>query len=383
MESSFKKVVIIISAWTLLALLFTPQTYLLNLRSANPLSWLESFYSNTVIFYLWAILTPLIWFIGKKLPIEKPNRGLNFTIIFLLGFPSSLLHIFLLQQAGHFLSNWMTVYQTPLPISSLVIGIGATNIMFYWVIIIISQADIYFRRYHEREQSLIQAQLQALKTQLHPHFLFNALNAISQLLYENEEEAEKTISQLSDLLRFSLKGDQKQEVTLREELDFLQMYLEIQQTLLQDRLKIVWRVLPDTLEALIPNMILQPLVENSIRHGIAPRISGGTIKIVATQEQGWLTVHICDDGLGLNAKGKKTQQFGIGLSNTRQRLRHLYGKEHEFQIKPANDGKGVTVFLKIPFRNCVQEKVYENPHFDSGRYVVGQKAHPTLFEQRF
>src|SRR4051812_19357574 len=126
MESSFKKVVIIISAWTLLALLFTPQTYLLNLRSANPLTWLESFYSNTVIFYLWAFLTPLIWFIGKKLPIEKPYRWLHFTIIFLLGFPAALLHIFLLQQAGHFLSNWMTVYQTPLPISSLVIGIGAT-----------------------------------------------------------------------------------------------------------------------------------------------------------------------------------------------------------------------------------------------------------------
>jgi len=382
MRSSIKKVVIIIGIWTLLALLFTPQTYLLNLRTNNPLTWFESFYSNTVIFYLWGALTPLIWRLGKKLPIEKPNQWLNFTIIFLLGFPCALLHIFLFQQTGHVLSNWMTIYQTPLPISSLVVGIGATNMMFYWIIIIISQADIYFRRYHEREQSLVQAQLQALKTQLHPHFLFNALNAISQLLYENEEEAEKTISQLSDLLRFSLKGDQKQEVTLREELDFLQMYLEIQQTLLQDRLKIIWRVVPETLESLIPNMILQPLVENAIRHGIAPRLSGGTIKIIANQEGNWLNVRICDDGLGYS-KSKNIQQFGIGLSNTRQRLRHLYGKDHTFQIKPALDGKGVTVFLKIPFRNCEQGKVYENPHFDSGRYVIGAKAHPTLSEQGF
>lgn len=381
MRTAFKKIGIVVGAWTLLACLFAPQTYLLNLRSPVPWTWWDALASNLLIFYIWAILTPMVWRVGKKLPIEKPHQRLNFAIVFCLGLPIALLHLMLLQQLGQALSPWMTVYQMPIPIINLLIGIGATNIMFYWVIIIISQADIYFRRYHEREQSLIQAQLQALKTQLHPHFLFNTLNAISQLLYENEEEAEKTISQLSDLLRLSLKGEQTQEVTLREELDFLRMYLEIQQTLLQDRLKVVWRVLPQTLNAVIPNMILQPLVENSIRHGIAPRLDGGTIKIVVTQEDLWLTVRICDDGIGLYSKSKKTQQFGIGLSNTRERLKHLYGKEHEFQLNPATEGEGTSVFLKIPFRNSDQEKVYENPYFDSGRYAVGAQAHPTLSKQ--
>ncbi len=381
MRTDFKKIGIVVGIWTLLACLFAPQTYLLKIQSADPWTWWESLYSNLIVFYLWAILTPLAWRIGKKLPIEKPHQWSNFAIIFILGFPIAVLHAILFQQVIQPLSFWMTRYQTPIPLVSLLIGIGATNIMFYWVIIIVSQADIYFRRYHEREQSLIQAQLQALKTQLHPHFLFNTLNAISQLLYENEAAAEKTIAQLSDLLRLSLKGEQQQEVTLREELDFLRMYLEIQQTLLQDRLKIVWRVLPQTLEALIPNMILQPLVENSIRHGLAPRISGGTIKIIVTQENRWLTVRICDDGIGLNSKSKKTQQFGIGLSNTRERLKHLYGKDHEFQLKPATEDKGTIAFLKIPFRSSDQEKIYENPYFDSGRYVVGAKAHPTLSKQ--
>jgi two-component system LytT family sensor kinase len=253
--------------------------------------------------------------------------------------------------------------------------------MFYWVIIIVSQADIYFRRYHDREQSLTQAQLQALKTQLHPHFLFNTLNAISQLLYENEQEAEKTISQLSDLLRVSLKSEQEHEVKLVEELDFLKMYLDIQQILLQNRLKVIWRILPQTLDAYIPNMILQPLVENSIRHGIAPRASGGTIKIVATQEDKWLTLRICDDGLGLGFHPQQTKQFGIGLSNTKKRLYHLYGEDCDFQLMSAEEGKGTVVFLKVPFKQSDKEKIYENSHLNSGRYGISPQAHSSLFEK--
>lgn len=383
MRSNLKLIGIVLGGWTFLACLFTPQTYLLNLRLPFPLTWWESLLSNLLIFYLWAVLTPLMWKLGKSLPFEKPNKLLNFTIIFILGFPVSLFHLVLLQQAGYFLSDWIIIYQTPVPLSSLLIGMGASNIMLYWVVIIISQANIHFQRYREREKSLIQAQLQVLKNQLHPHFLFNTLNAISQLVYENEEEAEKTITKLSEMLRLSLKSEQTQEVTLREELDFLRMYLEIQETLMQDRLKIIWRITPPTLEAIIPNMILQPIVENSIRHGITPRISGGTIKIVATQEDRWLTLRICDNGIGLNANHKKTKQFGIGVSNTRKRLKHLYGNNHEFNLQSATEGEGTVVFLKIPFRISEKEKLYENPNFDSGRYAVSAEAHPTLSEQGY
>jgi two-component system, LytTR family, sensor kinase len=381
MPKTLKKIGILLGIWTIFAVIFTPQTYLLNLRAVDPLAWWEALVSNLVIFYLWALLTPLVWFLGKRLPIERPRPILSFSLLFILGVPGSLLHLILLQQSGQFFLGWIKLYQTPVPIITLIIGMGASNIMFYWVIIIASQADIYFRRYTEREQFLIKAQLQALKTQLHPHFLFNTLNAISQLVYDNAEEAEKTISRLSDLLRFSLKSEQTQEVTLREELDFLRMYLEIQQTLMQDRLEVVWRVLPETLDAFVPNMILQPLVENSIRHGIAPRISGGKIKIVATREDKWLTLRICDDGIGISQANKRTKQFGIGVSNTGRRLKHLYGKEYKFKIAPATEGEGTVALLKIPFRHSDKEKVYENSYFDSRRYVIGEEAHSALSKQ--
>lgn len=381
MRSSIKTVAVIFAVWTIMALLFAPQTYLLNYRGEDSLTWIESLASNLAVFYLWAFLTPLVWLLGKSLPIERPNQILSFSIIFILGFPIALLHLVLLKQTGQSLLGWIKIYQSPIPLSHLVIAMGASNIMIYWAIIIVSQADIYFRRYTEREQYLVKAQLQALKTQLHPHFLFNTLNAISELVYENREEAEKIVSRLGDLLRFSLKSEQTQEVTLRDELDFLRMYLEIQETLMQDRLKVIWRVLPDTLDAFIPNMILQPLVENSIRHGIAPLISGGTIKIIATQEDKWLTIRICDNGVGINAKNKKTKQFGIGVSNTKKRLQHLYGKDCEFKFASAESGKGTIVYLKIPFKQ--NKQVYENTHFNRGRYVIGEETSAAVSEQGF
>ena len=381
MRGTIKKIAITFGVWTIMALLFAPQTYLLNYRTDEPLSWLESLLSNMAVFYLWAGLTPLVWFLGKSLPIEKPHQLLSFSVLFILGFPIALLHLVLLQKTGQSLLGWIKIYQTPIPLSHLAIAMGASNVMLYWAIIIVSQADIYFRRYTEREQYLVKAQLQALKTQLHPHFLFNTLNAISELVYENREEAEKTISRLSDLLRFSLKSEQTQEVTLRDELDFLRMYLEIQQTLLQDRLTVVWRIVPNTFDALVPNMILQPLVENSIRHGIAPLISGGMIKIIVTQEDKWLMLRICDNGIGINSNNKKTKQFGIGVSNTRRRLRHLYGKDCEFKIAPASEGKGTVAYLKIPFKQGNQEKVYENTHFNRGRYVISEETHAAVSKQ--
>lgn len=383
MQDVVKKIGLLLVVWTILAILFTPQTYILHLRAVEPLTWLESVSSNLGIFYIWAGLTPIVWLLGKSFPIEKSKQTLNFSVLFISGFPVAFIHLIIFQQASQFLLGWIKIYQTPIPINNLLIGMGASNVILYWLIIVAAQADIYFRRYTEREQFLVRAQLQALKTQLHPHFLFNTLNAISQLLYENKDEAEKTISRLGDLLRLSLKSEQTHEVALREEMDFLRMYLEIQQTLLQDRLEVIWRVLPQTLDVLVPNMILQPLVENSIRHGIAPRISGGKIKIIATLEDKWLTLRICDNGLGVNSNNKKTKQFGIGVSNTKKRLKHLYGKEHEFKLISVSEGTGTIAFLKIPFRlrHSDNERINENSDFNSGRYGVSEETHPALSGQ--
>jgi sensor histidine kinase YesM len=255
--------------WTFLALLFTPQIYIINLRAPTPLSVWQAFASNSMLFYVWACLTPLVLWLGRRFPLERPRLWRNLLILFVLAFLFAFLQIALVYAASWLFLLLASDYRSPVPIMGLIIGYGATNVLVYWGIIAVSQALNYFNRFREREKSLAQAQLQALKTQLNPHFLFNTLNAISELVYDDAEEAEQTIAKLSELLRMTLRTEQAQEIPLHKELEFLRKYLEIQQTLLQDRLKVDYQIAPETYGACVPNMILQPLVENSIRHGIA------------------------------------------------------------------------------------------------------------------
>jgi sensor histidine kinase YesM len=256
-------------------------------------------------------------------------------------------------------------YRPPVPIVGLLLGIGATNVMIYWGVVAVSQALTYFRRYKEREVLLAEARLQSLRTQLHPHFLFNTLNAIAELIYEDASRAERTITQLSDLLRVALRRGPEQEVTLKEELDFLRNYVEIQQTLLQERLVVRWRVADEALDALVPNMILQPLVENAIRHGIGPRREGGSIEIAASREGDGLRLRVEDDGLGADPASLVGGGGGLGLSNTRARLRHLYGDAHEFELSGRRTGGGgLVASLVIPFREGRGEGSDEDSHAD-------------------
>jgi two-component system LytT family sensor kinase len=214
----------------------------------------------------------------------------------------------------------------------------------------VSHAINYFQKYREREISLSQAQLEVMRMQLNPHFLFNTLNAISELVYESPENADRTITRLSDLLRLSLKGGQAQEVPLHEELVFLEKYVEIQRTLLQERLMVKLDIAPDTYGASVPNMMLQPLVENAIRHGIAPRSSSGRIEVCTRREGSVLRIEIRDDGIGLIGDAGAMNN-GIGLANTRSRLAALYGDLSALELKESPGG-GLTVSLRIPFREA-------------------------------
>lgn len=358
-----KRLVIIwtITYWTFHALLFAPQIYLLNLRSPSPFRWWQAIVFTLVLFYLWGILTPLIFWVGKRFPLERRHFRRNLLILILFGIPSIGVHISLFYLANYFFMSWTRGFRSPVPLTSLLIGFGATDALVYGGILTASQAILYFERFREREQSLSQAQLLTLKTQLHPHFLFNTLNAISELVYRDAAKADQAVAKLSELLRLSLKTNQKQEIRLDEELYFLRTYLEIQQLLLQNRLKVEWQIASETLNALVPNMILQPLAENSIRHGIAPRRAGGSIKISSKRQKKWLVLCVGDDGLGINSKGDKGD--GIGLSNIKIRLKHLYGDEQDFTLENLPEDRGATVTLKIPFVEG-ETKDYEDSHFD-------------------
>jgi two-component sensor histidine kinase len=217
-------------------------------------------------------------------------------------------------------------------------------------------ATSFSRATEEREQleaRLARAQLQSLRLQLHPHFLFNTLNTINALIGTDRHAAERVISGLSELLRMSLSSASEQEVTLAKELELLAHYIEIQQIRFQDRLTVSFRIDPEARYALVPNLMLQPLVENAIRHGIAPRAAPGHVVVTATRRDERLELSVVDDGVGEKPRGE--HRDGVGLGNTRARLLSLYGSDHRFEAGGVASG-GFSVRVEIPYRTDAAPK---------------------------
>jgi two-component system, LytTR family, sensor kinase len=230
-----------------------------------------------------------------------------------------------------------------------------TFLLFYVLLLGIAWAVYYHGRYREREQAaeqlaagLAEARFQALKMQLHPHFLFNTLNAISALIPREAQPARRMVARLGDMLRTALEHEATQEVTLREELEFLEPYVEIEQTRLGDRLSVEFEVAPEALDARVPHLVLQPLVENAIRHGVAPRSGPGVVTIAAAVEGLSLVLHVRNTG-GAARQGSAQEAGGRGLANVRSRLEHLYGADQQLTAGPAGSGGWVTT-IRIPFR---------------------------------
>ena len=241
------------------------------------------------------------------------------------------------------------VFQTAW-ISNLVIGI-----ICYKIILTTNYALDYYKKFIEErnratmlETQLAQAQLQALKMQLQPHFLFNTLNSISNLALENPRIAVKMIARLGDFLRLTIDSNGTHEVTLEKEIEFLKCYLEIEQIRFQDRLKVEFDLAPETLSAKVPNLILQPIVENAIKHGISKSISAENIKISATRFENTLQMQIQNDGKIIANNGSGLLKDGLGFANTHERLRQLYDKNYCLDLIPLEKG-GATVRLEIPF----------------------------------
>jgi len=213
---------------------------------------------------------------------------------------------------------------------------------------------IYNKRLQEEyEQSmqlksaLVQSQLDVLKSQLQPHFLFNTLNSISVLTRENPESADKTIHLLSDLLRYSLKHAQQQFVSLEAELNFIKDYLAIEKVRFGDRLNIELDIDPETLQIMVPSLLLQPLVENAIKHGVTEKRGTGIIKISAQKNSQFLNLSIYDNGDGIEKQPAAEKDLGIGLQNTNMRLQSLYGSKHLFKLE-NNSKHGTNVQVEIP-----------------------------------
>jgi two-component system, LytTR family, sensor kinase len=211
----------------------------------------------------------------------------------------------------------------------------------------------YSRAARERERleiRLAQAQLESLKNQLQPHFLFNALNAITALIPTDARAAQRTVHGLSELLRLSLNSSAENEVRLDREMELLGHYLAIQRLRFQERLTVHLGIDPDVRRAFIPNLLLQPLVENAIRHGIGPRAAGGSITIQVGRRGEVLRLRVADDGVGARlSPEQRLAREGVGLGNTRARLQHLYGDRHHLTLTTA-PGAGFAVDIDVPYR---------------------------------
>ncbi|MCC7184632.1 MAG: histidine kinase [Acidobacteria bacterium] len=225
-------------------------------------------------------------------------------------------------------------------------------------IVAVAHAFFYYAESRERglrqanlETRLMEAQLQTLQRQLHPHFLFNTLNAISTLMHRDVDAADRTLVQLSGLLRVTLDSIARPQIRLSEELDFLDKFVQIEQTRLGDRLSVTFDVDADTLDGLVPALILQPLVENAIKYGVAPTGKAGTVSVTGHLEGDMLVLSVTDDGPGPSEPALAALSTGIGLSNTRARLSHQFGVRHRFEFKRHHGG--FTVMVAFPFRTVI------------------------------
>jgi LytS/YehU family sensor histidine kinase len=231
------------------------------------------------------------------------------------------------------------------------------GVMVYWGTLVAAHAFEYYRRFQEGKTraielstQLAQAQLAALKMQIHPHFLFNTLNSIASLLHKDVEAADRMIARLSDFLRLTLKSSDEPTVTLEQELMFVKNYLEIEKIRFQERLVVEMEIDPDVLDAQIPNLILQPLIENAVRHGISRQTTVGNLLIRAKRDGSRLSISIEDNGPGLNGnRPKKRREGGVGLTNIRARLKQFYDDDFFFEVAGKENEHGTIVRLAVPY----------------------------------
>ena len=354
-----------LGVWTLFGLFFSTQSYFHAQMYERPMTWRHALLSNLPDWYIWAAFSLLIGWLFRRFPLEKgrlaPSLMIHIPASLVIAWVSlalavSALFIFVIAPGDeHF--QWWPVMRRNVAMSY------HWWVLVYWAILGAYQGFDYHRRFREREKravqleaQLVQAQLQALKMQLHPHFLFNTLNSISALLHHDPELADRMIARLGDFLRLTLDNSGGQEVTLQKELEFLKCYLEIERVRFQDRLTVSYDVAPETLDAMVPNLAWQPIVENAIRHAIAPRAGRGHIEIRAQRTGKTLQLQVKDDGPGLppNQNSNGSSSRGVGLANTRERLRQLYGNNHHFELVNGSD-RGLVVTLEIPFNTSASQ----------------------------
>lgn len=328
---------------------------------------------HTVLEYaVWAVLTPFIFWMSYRFTLDRPRWPRTVLLFLLVGLVIAIWVDFM----DHLIWNTLVPEGSDRPLSIAFILNRfhfVAEFSLYFVLLITGLARAYFFRFQEHQKEaaqlrmdaaqlqahLAEARLQTLRMQINPHFLFNTLHIISDNFEEDPRIARRMIARLSEILRYTFEETSAREVPLRQELRFLDGYLDIQRFRFEDKLRVTKDIAPDVLEALIPNLILQPLVENAIKHGVGQLEGPGHIALRAWREGETLHLMVCDNGPGLSSPGGDgagMPHSGVGLRNTQERLQGLYGSSQRFVLEPAPEG-GLIAHLTLPFHTEADYRV--------------------------
>ncbi len=348
--------------WTVLGLFWATRLYYAYNQDQHVVPWSATITWGLIDFYVWGLLSPVVILLTRKVRFERESWLVPALIHVPLSVALAALQLlifsglFMLAGGLDFIMKSYTDPDIWTVWGGMVLGKLHSSILVYWGILMATLALDYYRRFRDEklraaeiETRLAKAELAALRMQLHPHFLFNTLNTIASLVREQPEEAERIVVRLADLLRASLNGSADSEIPLRDELSFIRKYLEIELIRFEDRLQVDWNIDDETLAALTPALILQPLVENAVKHGVAPLERNGVLTVSARRSDSALVLRVSDNGPGLPDDWESVAENRIGLTNTRERLKQLFGNKQLFSLERL-DPKGTLVTIEIPFK---------------------------------
>ncbi len=351
------RVPLIAAGWTALGVLFA-------LPSLGTSHWNSELRIYLAQWWVWGALTPFIIALDRRLPFAGKELGRRVAVHLGLSvvFTEIYFYLFIVVRAAFGVETWSSLRIRNL-FSPSVLGWQIWCWMVYWIIAGAIQAYGYYQRYvnselrlERLEHSFAEARLNALRMQLDPHFLFNALNTISSHVERDPKLTRRMIEHLGDLLRLSLESKDKQEVPLVEELEFLEHYLAIQKIRFGSQLKVKIQIAPEVRLAAVPALVVQPLVENAIRHGISRRAAGGTVTVQAAREDGRLAIRVLDDGVGLPPGWSLENAAGLGLSITRERIAGLHPNgDSRFEVSNRVEG-GTAAEISLPLRLVGEEE---------------------------
>jgi len=340
---------------TLIGLVFAAQFYLYLHSFGRPVTWAQTLKWNLGSWYLWAVLSPAILWTSRRVALTRDRWLRAVTTHLAFGVLVSAVHVL-----TYATWTWLAAPMFDGPPNWTGSVRDSFTRGFSWELFCYAAIAVAFHaldtarrerqariRASQLETQLAHAQLDALRMQLHPHFLFNTLNTIMALIRDDPQGAEEMVTRLSDLLRLTLETSNVQEIPLRQELDFARKYLDIQRVRFGERLESRFEVAPETLDAPVPTFMLQPVIENAVRHGLDSEAGTCDIRVVSRMSEGGLLIEVHDTGPGIGGGGDQAVREGIGISNTKARLHQVYGDRARFELR--NDSPiGCVVSIRIP-----------------------------------